>query len=85
MTPSELRVKKVTHRGKISEWSLNPLWTRLDRETHEDFGRCGCFWYRRASKLAVASFLGPDEKESFAGGAFGRDRRGKAGARRAPQ
>src|SRR6187455_454916 len=38
VTPSELRVRKVTHQGKVSEWSLNPLWTRLDQEKHEDFG-----------------------------------------------
>ena len=35
VTPSELRVRKVTHRGKVSEWSLNPVWVRLERETHE--------------------------------------------------
>src|SRR5215475_1262112 len=35
VTPSELKVRKVTHRGKVSEWTLNPLWVRLDREEHE--------------------------------------------------
>jgi len=66
VTPSELRVRKVTHKGKVSEWSLNPLWTRLDRETHEDFGLMRLFLISHGKRLAVASFLGPDEKESFA-------------------
>ena len=38
VTPSELRLRRVSHRGKVAEWTLNPLWTRLDRETHEEFG-----------------------------------------------
>src|SRR6266550_3092770 len=38
VTPSELRVKKVSARGKTAEWSLNPVWVRLERETHEEFG-----------------------------------------------
>ena len=66
VTPSELRVKKVTHQGKVSEWSLNPLWTRLERETHEDFGLMRLFLVSRGEALAVGRFLGPTEKESFA-------------------
>ena len=66
VTPSELRVRKVTHRGKVSEWSLNPLWTRLDQEKHEDFGLMRLFLISHGKRLAVASFLGPDEKETFA-------------------
>jgi uncharacterized membrane protein len=66
VTPSELRVKKVTHKGKVSEWSLNPVWVRLERETHEDFGLMRLLLVSRGRKLSVGSFLGPDEKESFA-------------------
>src|SRR5947209_4310747 len=36
--PSELRVKKVSARGKVAEWSLNPVWVGLQRETHEEYG-----------------------------------------------
>ena len=66
VTPSELRVKKVTHKGKVSEWSLNPVWTSLDRETHEEYGLIRLFLVSRGKRLAVASFLGPAEKETFA-------------------
>ena len=66
VTPSELRVRKVTHRGKVSEWSLNPVWVRLERETHEEFGLMRLLLVSHGRKLAVGSFLGPNEKESFA-------------------
>jgi uncharacterized membrane protein len=66
VTPSELRVRKVTHKGKVSEWSLNPVWTNLERDAHEEFGLMRLFLVSRGRKLAVASFLGPAEKESFA-------------------
>src|ERR1043166_1296998 len=38
VTASELHVRKVNARGKVAEWSLNPVWVRLERETHEEFG-----------------------------------------------
>ena len=79
VTPSELRVRKVTHRGKVSEWSLNPVWVRLERETHEEFGLLRLFLVSRGRKLAIAGFLGPSEKESFAkalGDAIGEAKRG---------
>jgi uncharacterized membrane protein len=66
VTPSELHVRKVSHRGKAAEWRLNPLWTRLDRETHEEFGLLRLFLVSRGWRLVVASFLGPKEKEGFA-------------------
>jgi uncharacterized membrane protein len=66
VTPSELRLKRVSHRGEAREWSMNPLWTRLERETHEDFGLLRLFLVSRGLRLAVASFLSPSERESFA-------------------
>src|SRR5712692_5292186 len=32
ITASELRVRKVSQRGKAHEWMLNPLWTRIERD-----------------------------------------------------
>jgi uncharacterized membrane protein len=66
VTASELRVKKVSHRGEVAEWSLNPLWVKLDRVTHEEYGLLHLFLVSRGRRLAVAGFLGPSEKESFA-------------------
>src|SRR5229473_7058559 len=63
VTASELRVRKVSHRGKASEWSFNPLWVRLDRESHEEFGIERLFLVSRGRRLPIASLLGPREKE----------------------
>jgi len=66
VTASELRVRKVSHRGRVAEWSLNPLWVRLDRDTHEEFGIERLFLVSRGRKLPIGGFLSPGEKESFA-------------------
>src|SRR5262245_34388391 len=51
VTASELRVRKVSHRGTVSEWTLNPLWVKLDRETHEEFGIERLFLVSRGHRL----------------------------------
>ena len=66
VTPSELRVRKVSHRGQVSEWALNPLWARLEYESDEEFGLQRLYLVSRGRKLPIASFLPPQEKESFA-------------------
>jgi uncharacterized membrane protein len=66
VTPSELTVRKVSHRGRIREWTLNPLWVRLDRVVHAEFGIERLFLVSHGRRLAIAGFLGPQEKESFA-------------------
>jgi uncharacterized membrane protein len=66
VTPSELTVRKVSQRGGVREWTLNPLWVRLDRIVHEEFGIERLFLVSRGRRLSIASFLGPDEKASFA-------------------
>jgi uncharacterized membrane protein len=79
VTPTELRVRKVTHRGRVSEWTLNPLWVRLEREVHEEFGIERLFLVSRGRKLPIATFLPPNEKETFAAAlavALGEARRG---------
>ncbi len=79
VTPSELHVKKVSARGQVAEWSLNPVWVRLEREADEEFGLLRLFLVSRGRKLAIAGFLGPEEKASFAnalGDAIGEAKRG---------
>jgi uncharacterized membrane protein len=66
MTPIALTVRKVSHRGQAREWVLNPLWVRLEKIVHEEFGIEKLLLVSRGRQLAVASFLGPDEKASFA-------------------
>jgi uncharacterized membrane protein len=79
VTPSELRLRRVSHRGEVAEWTLNPLWTQLDRERHDEFGLLKLFLVSRGRKLSVAGFLSPKERESFAAAlsaALGEARRG---------
>jgi uncharacterized membrane protein len=79
MTASTLTVRKVSHRGEVAEWTLNPVWVRLQREANEEFGIERLFLVSHGRRLPVATFLGPNEKASFAsalGAARGVARRG---------
>lgn len=66
VTPSALTVRKVSHRGRQREWVLNPLWVKLDKESHEEYGIERLLLVSRGKHLVIANFLGPDEKASFA-------------------
>jgi uncharacterized membrane protein len=66
VTPVALTVRKVSHRGRAREWVLNPLWVKLDKVVREEFGIERLFLVSRGKTLAIAGFLGPDEKASFA-------------------
>ena len=80
VTPSELVVRNTNPLGQVvSTWTANPLWTRLDRETHEDFGLLQLFIVSGGRRQAVARHLAPHERESFASAlaaAIGEARRG---------
>ncbi len=79
VTPSELTVRKVSQRGGVREFTLNPLWVRLERIVHGEFGIERLFLVSRGRRLAIAAALNPNEKESFAralSDALGEARRG---------
>jgi uncharacterized membrane protein len=79
VTASELTVRKVSHRGSVRQWTLNPVWVQLDRIVHEEFGIERLFLVSHGRRLSIAAFLGPDEKASFAralSGALGEAKRG---------
>jgi len=48
VTPSTLTVRKVSHRGRAREWVLNPLWVKLDKVVHEEYGIERLFLIARA-------------------------------------
>jgi uncharacterized membrane protein len=66
VTPSELRLRKVSHRGHAIEWVLNPLWVRFDKVATEEFGIERLYLVSQGRRLSIGSFLSPDEKASFA-------------------
>jgi len=81
VTAAELTVRKVNHRGRVRQWTLNPLWVRLERIVHEEFGIERLFLVSHGRRVAIAGFLSPAEKASFARAltsALGEARRGPA-------
>ena len=66
VTPSELRIRRVSHRGDVVEWVLNPLWVQLDQKTHAEFGIEKLYLVSKGRSISIARFLGADEKASFA-------------------
>ena len=66
ITPSELRVRRTSHRGHVVEWVLNPLWVRLDQTGDAEFGIERLYLVSSGRRVSIGSFLGPDEKASFA-------------------
>ena len=66
VTPSELRVKRISHRGHVVERVLNPLWVQLDQVAHEEFGIERLYLVSRGRRVSIGSFLGADEKASLA-------------------
>ena len=66
VTASELRVRRVSHRGHVVEWVLNPLWVRLEEKTHAEFGIERLYLVSKGRRVSVGNFLGADEKASFA-------------------
>ena len=66
VTPSELRLRRISHRGHVVEFVLNPLWVRLDQISHAEYGIEKLYLVSKGRHLAIGSFLGPDEKASFA-------------------
>jgi uncharacterized membrane protein len=79
VTPTALKVRKVSPGGTAREWELNPLWVKLDKVVHEEYGVERLLLVSRGQQLAIANFLSPDEKASFAqalGEALGEAKRG---------
>jgi len=66
VTPTTLIVRRISHRGGVSEWSFNPLWVTLDQQVHEAYGVERLALVSRGRALTIASFLSPNEKASFA-------------------
>jgi uncharacterized membrane protein len=80
VTASELRVRRISHRGRVAEWVLNPLWVKLDLEADDEFGIARLYLVSRGRRLSIGVHLGPEEKASFASAL----REALAAARRGP-
>lgn len=79
LSPVDLLLRRISHRGERSERRFNPLWTRLDREHDEDYGLMALALVSRGERVVIARELSPPERESFAeafGEALARVKRG---------
>lgn len=66
LTPIELLLRRVTHRGERTEWRLNPLWTRMHRDEHEEFGLQRLILVSGRQRIVIARELSPGERATFA-------------------
>jgi uncharacterized membrane protein len=66
LTPIQLHVRHVSHRGTAREWRFNPLWTRIDREVDGEFGLLKLEIASRGETIVIARDLSPPERESLA-------------------
>ncbi|RAI45179.1 DUF2244 domain-containing protein [Rhodoplanes roseus] len=84
VTPSLLTVRRVDHTGAIAEWTLNPVWVRLDRETDPDFGLLRLALVSHGRRVVVGYWLSPAEREDFARALAAAIGEAKRGPTRAP-
>lgn len=62
----ELLFRSVSWRGVVREVRFNPLWTRLEKKEHPEFGIEKLALVQGRSRVEIASMLGPDERAEFA-------------------
>lgn len=66
VTPLEVLLRKVSHHGREAVWRFNPAWTKLERQTDEDYGLLHLTLVSRGQSVPVAAALSPGEREGFA-------------------
>ena len=65
VSPLELVLKKVSPKGETAEWRFNPIWTRVHREDHAEFGIERLWIASRGQSVTVGRFLPRDEMARF--------------------
>jgi uncharacterized membrane protein len=68
---TSLDIRKVAPSGRSEEHCFNPFWTRFRVARHDEIGITGMAVEGEGRRVAIGSFLNPDDRESFAS-AFGR-------------
>jgi uncharacterized membrane protein len=85
LTYLNLFVSRIDPVGRRSEWRFNPLWVRLERDEHADFGLTRLALVERRQEIEVASCLGAAEKADFASALAGALATARRGPRSAPR
>lgn len=82
VTPLELSLRRITHKGQAAEWRFNPAWVRIERgREDEEYGLQALSIVSGGTRVSVARDLSPRERADFAR-AF---EAGLAQARRGPR
>lgn len=71
LSRTSLDIRKVPPSGRAEEHSINPFWARFSVQRHAEIGITGMAVEARETRVALGSFLNPEERENFAE-AFGR-------------
>lgn len=64
--PFEIVVRRICHRGKSTEWRLNPLWTRVSRIEDDEYGLQALSLVSRRQSVAVARDAAPEQRGGIA-------------------
>ena len=62
VTPTELRVRRVNHRGHLIEWSFNPLWVQLEQTGDPEFGIERLYLVSRGRRVSIGILSGAGRK-----------------------
>jgi uncharacterized membrane protein len=65
VSPLEVSLKKVNPKGEAVEWRFNPIWTRVHRDEHAEFGLERLWLASRGQSVTVGRFLPRDEMARF--------------------
>lgn len=68
ISPIEVLLARVTHRGERREWRFNPLWTKLTKVEDEEYGLQTLTLVSRREFVVVARDASPPEREAIAQG-----------------
>ncbi len=68
ISPIEVLLARVSHRGERREWRFNPLWTKLTKVEDEEYGMQTLTLVSRREFVVVARDASPPEREAVAAG-----------------
>lgn len=63
---TSLDIRKVAPSGKAEAHHFNPFWARFSVARHSEIGITGMEVEGQGDRVAIGSFLNPDDRESFA-------------------
>lgn len=66
MTPESLTVRRIAPDGKQQDFAFNPYWARFEIDRHPEWGITRMALTSHGRQLPIGTFLGPDDRDSFA-------------------